>query len=597
MSLLERCCVAASALFLVASSAKGIELPKDDEVWLELRIEGFQIYSNASVRETVDVARNLESMRRAVTHATNMNVRTPLTTKIYVFRDGATFTPFRDAMFEHREQMTGAFIAHVDGNYIAINTERDSDGIVFHELMHYFNNNTNPNLPLWLDEGLAEVYSTLRLNGEFVTVGRPRRNHVRILRTRMNIRLKDLFAVDRRSSSYREGKGQNLFYAQSWALTHYLLFGHIDRKAHTPRFMELLAQGRDPALAVKEAYGVSLDHLEAELRAYVRGSRFLTESYRISDLRPREVGMPVEMSRAGTLYHLGDLLAHTAVRNHRDAERFLFAALEADPRHSGANATLGYLRALHGRKAEADAFYRTALENAGDHFLPYLRAAENIMRSMAETPPAERPAAARRARELFLQSIERNPEIPRSHGGLGATYLSDGDPLDGIPSLEKSFAMAPSRTSFGYNLALLYARSGDFARARNLVAKLRERGTGEEYLLTADEALLNQGLERINDLLRRGSAEEARALASRLLVESGDGVFRSRLEQQLSAIDLSLEYKRSLALYNRAVTLMNQQNILDARKVLDELIAAGGDPDLIASAVGLRDRIAAAVDQ
>ena len=575
----------------------GIELPNEDEVWLELRIEGFQIYSNASVRETVDVARNLESMRRAVAHATNMNVRTPLTTKIYVFRDSATFTPFRDAMFDHSQRMTGAFIAHVDGNYIAINTERGSDGIVFHELMHYFNNNTNPNLPLWLDEGLAEVYSTLRLNGELVTVGRPRRNHVRVLRTRLNLRLKDLFAFDRRSPEYRDGKGQNIFYAQSWALTHYLLFGHIDRKARTPKFMELLAEGMDPSTAVKEAYGISVDHLEAEVRSYIRAYRFLTESYRISDLRPREVGVPVEMSRSSTLYHLGDLLAHTAVRNHRDAEKFLFAALEADPLHSGANATLGYLRALHGRKAEADVFYRTALENAGDHFLPYLRAAENIMRSMSDLPPAERPAAARRARELFRQSIERNPEIPRSYGGLGATYLTDGDPAEGIPLIEKSFAMAPSRTSFGYNLALLYARNGELSRAKSVIAELRSRGGSEEYLVTADAALLQQGVERINDLLRRGSVEEARELALDLLDETSDEILRSRLDQHLAAIDRALEYRKSLALYNRAVVLVNQQNVLDARKVLDELIAGGGDPDLIASAVGLREKIAALVDQ
>lgn len=584
--------IAALALALTsASAAKAIELPAENDVWLELHIDGFQIYSTASPRVTVEVAQNLESMRRAVSQATSMNVRTPLTTKIFVFRNSATFTPFREAMFDHSKRMSGAFIAHRDGNYIAINTERDSRGIVFHELMHYFNNNTNPNLPLWLDEGLAEVYSTFRVAGDMVSVGRPKRNHVRTLRQRMPMPFRQLIAIDRSSNEYSEGTRQNAFYAQSWALVHYLLFGNVERKAQLPRFMALIDEGHDTEHAIFQAFGVSLRVLEAEVRNYVRQGRFLTLSYRVSELRIRQIGEPSEMSYEQTLYHLGDLLAHTPPRNHHDAERFLRAALERDPQHRGVYATLGYLRAFQDRKDEAARFYDLAIQDPGADFLPFLLAAENILRGLSDQPPVNRPAAAQRARDLFRESIERNPDIPRAWAGLGSTYLSDGDPAEGIPHLEKSLEMAPARTRFAHNLVLLHVRNGDEERARFVIEDFIERLGDQQVLDELEEAILQQRVQRVNELLRSGRSDVARPLMVELLEKTEDSQLQSRLRREIAAIEQFAAHGKALAMYNRAVMLVNEQKLGEAMKVLDELIDAGGDEDLIATAVGLRTRI------
>lgn len=583
--------VAALVLVLAsASAANAIEPPAADDVWYELHIEGFQIYSNASPRVTVDVARNLESMRRAVSQATSMNVRTPLTTKLYVFRSSATFDPFREAMFDHSKPMTGAFIAHRDGNYIAINTERDSRGIVFHELMHYFNNNTNPNLPLWLDEGLAEVYSTFRVAGDVVSVGRPKRNHVRALRTRMVMPLKDLIAIDRSSEVYSEGTRQNAFYAHSWAVVHYLLLGNIDRKQQMPRFMALIHEGHDTESAVSLAFGLSIRKLEAEVRNYVRQMRFLTHTYRVNELRGRDVAEPSEMSRVETLYHLADLLAHTHPRNHDAAERLLNAVLESHPQHSGAFATLGYLRALQDEKGEAARLFDLAIQYPGSDFLPFLLAAENILRGLSDLPSVNRPAAARKARELFRQSIDRNAEIPRAWAGLGSTYIFDGNPVEGIPHLEKSLAMAPSRTRFAHNLVLLHIRNGDEVRAGQVKEMFIVR-QGAEWVSELDAAVLQQRLQRVNELLRGGRTEEARPLIVELIEHTDDAQLESRLKRELAAIEQFAAHGKALAMYNRAVILINEQKLSEAIKVLDELIAAGGDEDLIATASGLRTRI------
>ncbi len=592
MSLRLRRTIAAIAVALTSAfAAQAIELPSADEVWLELHIDGFQIYSNASPRVTVEVAQNLESMRRAVSQATSMNVRTPLTTKFYVFRSTATFDPYRDAMFDHSRPMTGAFIAHRDGNYIAINTERESRSIVFHELMHYFNHNTNPNLPLWLDEGLAEVYSTFRVTGDVVSVGRSKRNHVRALRTRLTMPISRLIAIDRSSEEYSEGSRQNAFYAQSWAMVHYLLFGNIDRKKQMPEFMALIHEGKSTETAVTQAFGISIRKLEAEVRNYVRQMRFLTHTYRVSELRSRQIGEPTEMSREETLYHLGDLLAHTHPRNHEVAERFLNATIEIDSHHSGAWATLGYLRALEDRKDEAARLYDLALRNSGSEFLPYLLAAENILRGLSSLPPVNRPAAAERARELFLLSLERNDRIPRAWAGLGTTYLADGDAVEGIPHLEKSLEMAPSVTRFAHNLALLHVRNGDEERAREVMNNYIVRQGDPQKIADLEDEIVKQRVQRVNDLLRAGKADDARLLMVQLLEKTEDAQLQTRLRTELAAIERFAEHGKTLAMYNRAVILVREQKLAEAKSVLDELIASGGDEDLIATAVNLRTKI------
>ena len=57
------------------------------------------------------------------------------------------------------------------------------------------------------------------------------------------MRLADLMAVDRASPVYNEGQRRGMFYAQSWALMHYLMLGSRTRSAELAAYMAQLKAG------------------------------------------------------------------------------------------------------------------------------------------------------------------------------------------------------------------------------------------------------------------------------------------------------------------------------------------------------------------
>ena len=75
-----------------------------------------------------------------------------------------------------------------------------------------------PDLPLWLNEGLAELYSSFQLRGKKAAIGRPIDSHIHWLRDHALIPVGELFAIDHSSKDYNEGSRRGVFYAQSWAL-------------------------------------------------------------------------------------------------------------------------------------------------------------------------------------------------------------------------------------------------------------------------------------------------------------------------------------------------------------------------------------------
>src|SRR5258707_11417236 len=79
----------------------GIQPPRERERWAAVTIDEFTILGNASDRELRDVAMRTMRLRDAMALITNFRVRSPLPTRIYIFKDEASFAPYRDAATGH----------------------------------------------------------------------------------------------------------------------------------------------------------------------------------------------------------------------------------------------------------------------------------------------------------------------------------------------------------------------------------------------------------------------------------------------------------------------------------------------------------------
>src|SRR5258708_5815626 len=122
-------------------------------------------------------------------------------------------------------------------------------------------------MPVWLNEGLAEYYSSYRLSadGRSAEIGRILDWRLALLRDRF-VPLSQIIAVDASTALHGASAQRSIFYAESWAFIHYLLSQVPDGGAKLNRYATTIAEGRAPSEAFPEAFGAAPDEFEKQLR-------------------------------------------------------------------------------------------------------------------------------------------------------------------------------------------------------------------------------------------------------------------------------------------------------------------------------------------
>src|SRR5436190_5493627 len=357
----------------LAGSLLALEPPRERERWTSIQIDELTIFSNAGEATTRDVAASLTRMRDALARFSRLSVRSPLPTKVYVFANDRSFMPYCEALRGRCDHTAGLYLGTRDANYVMIQGGSQIDRVVYHELVHYFVRNTvSKSLPAWFNEGLAEYYSTFVARGDTVDVGRPIQDHVLALRGEMLIPLSELFAITTSSKAYNEGSRQGMFYAESWALVHYLMLGNPQRQGQLGTFLGLLGSGRPVEEAFHSAFNARYEEMESELRRYVRGITMNYTRYNAADVKAAPIPAPQPLARDILLVNLADLLSNNRSHDPTDAETFVAAALEANANSAEAYAERGLLYAQQKKRAEADAAYEKAVQLGSKNDLPYV---------------------------------------------------------------------------------------------------------------------------------------------------------------------------------------------------------------------------------
>ena len=129
-------------------------------------------------------------------------------------------------------------------------------------------------MPLWLNEGLAEFYQNTDIEDKAVRLGQASVDNILYLRQNSLVPVSTLFAVDHNSPYYHEEQKGSIFYAESWALTHYLLFNDAIHGTHRVKdYAQNLAKGEDAVTAAQDAFG-DLGKLNKALSSYVQQAAF-----------------------------------------------------------------------------------------------------------------------------------------------------------------------------------------------------------------------------------------------------------------------------------------------------------------------------------
>jgi tetratricopeptide (TPR) repeat protein len=479
------------SIVLLAAAARSVAaddlIPSQSDPWIRVQTAHFTFYSDASERRTIELARRLERFRASLSRFNKkFRIDPPVATSIFVFKDDAAFTPYKIRFNGRAVELSGLFVGRADGYYVLLNGAKQGDPleVIYHEYTHHYLDNNLHNIPLWYNEGLAECYSTFRADDKTASIGLTKDEHVLFLREHHLMPLHDLFRITHDSPDYNEGDRRGVFYAESWLLMHYLMWDKPERHEQFLEFLDRLSRGEEPDTAFPASFRTSYEGLEKELLAYAGQARFMYTPFKIADLGIDDTVRVAPMKREELLARLGDLLAHVDEARAADAETLLREAQKSAPDEPTAYAGLGYLAQIAGRLDDAVGLYDKAVAFSPDDPVIYFHLGQCLeRRATASAGPGNAPPDLVRAEDMFGRAIRMRPGFAEAYLEYARVVAGPiGSPKAAIPLLEAARSLLPSRIDVLENLVLLYARTGNTARAHDLVENVLARMNDREAL-------------------------------------------------------------------------------------------------------------------
>jgi Flp pilus assembly protein TadD len=326
-----------------------------------------------------------------------------------------------------------------------------------------------------LEEGLAEFYSTLSLEGRRIRLGAPIPNHLALLERSTWMTAAELSSVTR-SSPELDRDRTGMFYSQSWALAH-MLAASPEYRGRIEAFTSALAAGDPAETAFRNAFGKSLEEALSGLRKYVErplpsvavdAPRGMEES--------EEEATPV--AEPGIVLMQADVLmlsGRPAV-----AAGLLAQLAERFPDSAQAQAGLATL-ALRDKDFEtARRRFARALElGASDG--PMLFEYAMLLRDTG---------APREEVDAYLEkAVAASPNLAEAHFLLGIRASGQMRFEAAIEHLRRAVEIFPRQVYFWHALAFAYFKIGDAAQSRAAAYRAKNAARSPQELEMAEAAI------------------------------------------------------------------------------------------------------------
>ncbi len=240
------------------------------EQWLKISTPNFELYTTAGEKRGIETVQHFEQIRGFFRKASQgAKSRTERKVRLVAFRGEKEYKPYRP------NEVAVAYYMNRGDQDLIVMREAGPDvyRIAVHEYVHLLLRQPGVDIPYWLNEGLAELYSTLKREGSRTQVGSVIESHYIQLRQVRWMDVPSLTRVDLQSPYYNEKERAGIFYAESWALAHMLKF----REGYHEKFddfMSRVVKGTSSEDAFRQSYGKSAAEVEKDLKDYMQGTRF-----------------------------------------------------------------------------------------------------------------------------------------------------------------------------------------------------------------------------------------------------------------------------------------------------------------------------------
>jgi tetratricopeptide (TPR) repeat protein len=243
-----------------------------DSRWTLVRSLHFHVYSQLGEHDGRSIALTLEQLRAFFRTSGALGayaaVENDRPVRVLQFATTSAYASFRP-----RASADAFFLGSEAVNYIVLAPALANRArTLAHEYAHLVLHSAGIHLPSWFAEGIAEVFSGLDIMPRESRIGGDLPARSQVLRNHALIPLEKLLTMAENDPLRSRRSDAETFYAESWELTHMLLFS----PKYSPKARALWAAFNSGAIdgpALSSIYGRSIETIDSDLRAWIDASK------------------------------------------------------------------------------------------------------------------------------------------------------------------------------------------------------------------------------------------------------------------------------------------------------------------------------------
>lgn len=489
--------------------------------WIRLNSDHFSVVTDADEKRGRQVIVHFEQMRTAFAQLLmrdRINLPKPL--DILGLRSEEEYEKFAPLKKGQTTPESVFFLPSEDRNYFVLNLTRD-DGwsAIARDFALILLNYNYPATQSWFDEGFANYFSSLRLDGTHAQIGGDPQSFIGTLSTQEWMPMPALFSMSNDPAS----KQNSLFQAQSWIVIHYLLSQNKLSLAGT--YFDLVENQKVPVEdAIQRAFDVTHAQFGQSVRDYFR---VMAQAQQVSTKETKDSPIPNSPTIAVTgfeeigssLQQLPEnegqaLVSEMSLRlpEHRDAGVADLESMTADPKRDHVIAR----RALawnHLQKKDFDSaveeFNKGAELNPHDPWLHYYLALLRQTRAKSKGSGIE--GLPNMMQDLRLV-LDWAPEFAAARAMLAMAQLEGGGTNAAMDSMRVAIRLSPRNQGYLLDMAQIYLAGKHWDAASALLERLKN-STDPQLAKSAREQLDGLPMLKKYGVMPQGASKPEAAAA------------------------------------------------------------------------------------
>lgn len=273
--------------------------------WIRLSNSHFDLYSDLPHDKAAILLTRLDQARQAMGHISAPIPPLEQPIRVIAFRDLEEYRQYSTDFAS-----TAYFLHSKHRDYIVIGLNRIAPYTpAVHEYIHFLIHQQHHQLPRWLDEGLADVYSTVEEKNGTVRIGLPLENRLEWLRMDgLAYNLSTLFQLRQSHLTNMSSiSPRSRFYAESWILAH-MLRCSPSYSPHFHEFIQELDNGASTQEALRVAFHKSEAEVQKDLARYLNAEKIPTHVMRVHESEPASPFAFAELDHTDSAAVLDDLI-------------------------------------------------------------------------------------------------------------------------------------------------------------------------------------------------------------------------------------------------------------------------------------------------